>query len=55
MQIKEELLDLRLQEAVNLLKTRIYYTASMITMFENHQYVLMYVIDKQALKLQKLQ
>ena len=55
MQIQVELLDLRLQEAVNLLKTCIYYTDSMITMFKNHQYVLMHVIDKKALKLQKLQ
>ena len=54
-QIQVELLDLRLQEVVNLLKTHINYTDSMITMFKNHQYVLMYVIDKQALKLQKLQ
>ena len=54
-QIQVELLDLRLQEAVDSLKTCINYTDSMITMFENHQFVLMDVIDKQALKLQKLQ
>ena len=55
MQIQVELLDLRLQEAVDSLKTRINYTDSMIPMFENHQSILMDVIDKQALELLKLQ
>ena len=51
MKIKEELLYLRLQKAVDSLKTRMNYADIMIPMFENHQSVLVDAIDKQALEL----
>ena len=54
-QMQVEKLDLRLQESVDSLKTRINCTDNMITMFEKNQSILMDVIDKQALELQKFQ
>ena len=46
MQIQVRTLDIGLKEAVNSLKTHINWTAKMITMFENHQSILIDVIDK---------